>query len=129
MNPSSPSQFDDYIFRIPDAVWETIVNQLKFHHRESLRGTCRKFRSIVNNTVTKVKVRMQKPAMQSLWMEIGCEGSVGHDNRSMYPTSVEYLYCISALHGHKLRGAQDLPSTNVLGNRVDGFGESKIGWQ
>ncbi|EFJ44728.1 hypothetical protein VOLCADRAFT_121287 [Volvox carteri f. nagariensis] len=44
------------VFRLPDFVWESIICRLRTHHRAKLRGACRKFRTLVNNTVKKVKL-------------------------------------------------------------------------
>ncbi|GFR47228.1 hypothetical protein Agub_g8912, partial [Astrephomene gubernaculifera] len=57
MDTAEANQSDASVFmNLPDLVWETIASTLKAHHRAILRGVCRKFRTLVNNTVTKIKL-------------------------------------------------------------------------
>ncbi|GIL44386.1 hypothetical protein Vafri_1861 [Volvox africanus] len=52
----SSGQDATVIFRLPDSVWESIISRLRTHHRARLRGACRKFRVLVNNTIKKIKL-------------------------------------------------------------------------
>ena len=44
------------LWRLPSGVWDQIVLMLRPHHRLQLRGVCRKFREVVNNNTSRIRV-------------------------------------------------------------------------